>query len=112
MAVEDGLSQLSARQERRRRQPLPPRFPKSEPDQPGGDEPPAQQEGGEPAAPLRSVGVEEVPATSAAREGPQTSPPSPLRAAQHHIDDETDRALRACRAAGIVRRIDLTLIHI
>src|SRR5664279_6392651 len=66
MAVEDGLSQLSARQERRRRQPLPPRFPKSEPDQPGGDEPPAQQEGGETAAPLRSVGAEEVPATSAA----------------------------------------------
>src|SRR5450756_3212506 len=98
MAVEDGLSQLSARQERRRRQPLPPRFPKSEPDQPGGDEPPAQQEGGETAAPLRSVGAEEVPATSAAREGPQTSPeprstpsvhqpapPSPLRAAQHYI---------------------------
>jgi len=121
MAAEDGLSQLSARQERRRRQPLPPRFPKSEPDQPGGDEPPAQQEGGETAAPLRSVGAVEVPATSAAREGPQTSPeprstpsvhqpapPSPLRAAQHYIDDETDQALRACRAAGIVRRIDIT----
>ena len=117
MAVENGLSQLSARQERRRRQPLPPRFPKSEPEQRDGEQEPVTQPHTETPTTGRPT-VQELraePLSQQASAPPHPEPSirqpaalSPLRAAQHYIDDETDQALRACRAAGIVRRVDVT----
>lgn len=121
MAAEDGLAQLSARQERRRRRPLPTRFPKAEPAETETEPSLPRDAVAQDAVPIRATSApsrkssasrSESPArpqsVSATTESADVAPPSPLRAAQHYIDDGTDQALRACRAAGIVRRIDIT----
>ncbi len=125
MVADDGLSELSARQERRRRRPLPPRFPRSDStNTPSQEASPAKRATGDAVSLLPSTSPTEPKANAGGIEplGPPSRPqavpaapqrvpadrPSPLRAAQHYIDDETDQALRACRAAGIVRKVDIT----
>lgn len=87
----EGLSELERQRLGQRRTPAPPpRHPK-----PDVEVPPPPDEPLSP--PLESV---------APRPQPQVL--TPLRPAQLYLDEETDEALRRCRAEGLLSRIDVT----